>query len=463
MFLKVPGVGEAPAPMHPEMASRGGLLRRLRTLCVLLLPLLLASGLACSKHHDTASDPGKPPVITTAPAAASTVTGRAVSFTVAATGQEVLRYQWFKNGTSILGAMSATYTIYNPRLTDAGNYTVTITNPVSTVTSDPVALTVAAAVSFTSPVGIVVDTAGTAYVSDSDDQTIWKVSPTNLKTLLAGSPGLKGSSDGQGSLARFNTPGSLALDASGNLLVADTGNHTIRRIVLADGTVSTLAGTAGQPGTADGVGALARFNAPNGLAVTGTGAIYVADSQNHTIRLLATDGTVTTFAGTAGHPGQLDGDKAAALFNQPNGLALAPNGTLYVADYGNSCIRAIASSGAVSLLAGQYATHGFTNGTGSGATFYLPVGLTLDTAGNLYVAEAGNHAIRQVTAAGVVTSPAGSGSAGNADSSGSSALFFRPCGVAIMPSGSLLVADTDNQILRVLNPTTQVVTTPTLP
>ncbi len=463
MFLKVPGVGEAPAPMH-SAASRGGFLRRLRTLGVVLLPLLLVTSLACSKHHDTASDPGKPPVITTQPLAVSTVTGRQASFSVAATGQEVLRYQWYKDGTKVLGALGATFTLYNPRVEDAGHYTVTITNPVSTISSDPVTLTVAAAVSFISPTGIVVDGAGTTYLSDMDDHTIWKVSPapTYLKTLLAGSPGLKGSSDGVGNLARFNTPSSLALDASGNLLVADTGNHTIRRIVVASGTVTTLAGTAGQPGTADGVGALARFNAPNGLAVSGTGSIYIADAQNHTIRLLATDATVTTFAGTAGRPGQLDGDKTAALFNQPNGLALGANGTLYVADYGNSCIRAIAPSGAVSLLAGQYTARGFTNGTGNGATFSLPVGLAVDTTGNLYVTEAGNHAIRQVTAAGVVTLLAGSGTAGNTDGSGSSAQFSRPCGVAITPSGSLLVADTDNQILRSLT-TAGVVTTPTLP
>jgi len=473
MFLKVPGVGEAPAPMHPAMASKGGLLRRLRTLCLVLLPLLLVTSVACSKHHDTASDPGKPPAITTAPVAASTVTGRPVTFSVAATGQEVLRYQWLKiqydkdgkeiSRTNILGALGATYTIFNPRVEDAGGYTVTITNPNGTATSTPVLLTVAAAVAFISPAGIVVDAGGNAYVSDMEDHTIWKVSPspTYLKTLLAGSPGLPGSSDGNGTSARFNTPGALALDGSGNLIVADTGNHTIRRIAT-DGTVTTLAGTAGLPGSANGVGALARFNAPNGLAVTGTGSIYIADAQNHTIRLLATDGTVTTFAGTAGKPGQVDGDKAAALFNQPNGLALSPNGTLYVADYGNSCIRAIAPSGAVSLLAGQYATSGFTNGTGVGATFYLPVGLTLDSTGNLYVSEVGNHALRQVTATGVTTSLAGSGTAGNTDSSGSSALFFRPCGVAITPSGNLMVADTGNHILR-SSTLAGVVTTPTLP
>lgn len=461
MFLKVPGVGEAPAPMPPA-ASQGGLQRHLRTLCVALLPLLLVTGLACSSHHDASSDPGKPPVITTAPVAASTVTGRLVSFTVAATGQEQLRYQWYKDGTSILGALGATYTIYSPRVQDAGLYTVTITNPVSTITSVPVALTVAAAVTFISPAGIVVDGAGTTYVSDMDDHTIWKLSSTNVKTLLAGSPGLKGSSDGVGILARFNAPSSLALDASGNLLVADTGNHTIRRVVVADGTVTTLAGAAGQPGAADGVGALARFNAPNGLAVTGTDSIYIADAQNHTIRLLASDGTVTTYAGTAGRPGQLDGDKAAALFNQPNGLALASNGTLYVADYGNSCIRAIAPGGAVSLLAGQYAAHGFTNGTGNAATFYLPVGLAVNTAGNLVVAEAGNHVIRQVSPTGVVTTLAGTGTAGNADGSATVARFFRPCGVAVTPSGGFLVADTDNQILRSIS-AAGAVTTLTLP
>lgn len=460
MFLKVPGPGEAAlAPTRPAAASLGGCLRRLRILGLALLPLLLV--LACSKHKDSASDPGKPPAITTAPVDASTVTGRSVSFTVTATGEITLRYQWNKDGVDILGAIGSTYTIFNPKMQDAGKYAVTVTNPNGKITSSAATLTVAQAVTFSAPVGLATDAAGNTYVSDMDDHTIWKVSATNQKTLLAGASGLPGAVDAKGGAARFNTPGGLALDASGNLLVADTGNHTIRSIAP-DGTVTTLAGTAGQVGSNDGNGALARFNSPFGLAVGSGGAVYIADTQNHTIRLLAPNGDVTTFAGLAGKPGQVDGPKASAQFNQPNGLALASNGILYVADYGNSVIRAISASGAVSLLAGQYAAHGLTDGTGTVAQFYQPMGLSLDASGNLYVADSANHAIRRVTSAGAASVAAGSTALGNVDSTGSSAQFFLPCGVAVNAAGNVVVADTNNHILRSLTPA-GVVTTPVLP
>ncbi|MBI1753883.1 MAG: hypothetical protein HY014_09370 [Acidobacteria bacterium] len=459
MFQKVPGPGEAAiAPMRPATASPGGFLRRLRTLGVALLPLLLV--LACSKHKDSASDPGKPPAITTAPVDASTVTGRPVSFAVTATGEITLRYQWNKDGVDILGAISSTYTIFNPKMQDAGKYAVTVTNPNGKVTSSAATLTVAQAVTFSAPMGLATDAAGNTYVSDMDDHTIWKVSATNQKTLLAGASGQAGAVDAKGGAARFNTPGGLALDASGNLLVADTGNHTIRSIAP-DGTVTTLAGTAGQVGSDDGNGALARFNSPFGLAVGG-GGVYISDTQNHTIRLLAPNGDVTTFAGLAGKPGQVDGPRASAQFNQPNGLALAGNGTLYLADYGNSVIRAISASGAVSLLAGQYAAHGLTDGTGAVAQFYQPLGLSLDASGNLYVADSANHTIRRVTAAGAVSVAAGSATLGNVDSTGSSAQFFLPCGVAVNAAGNVVVADTNNHILRSLT-AAGVVTTPVVP
>jgi len=462
MFLKFPIPGEMASPGRALTAAAGRFMPSLRSLRILLLPILvLAVSVGCSKHTSHSDDPGMPPAITTGPSDASTVTGRQVSFTVAATGAVTLRYQWAKDGTNILGALSSTYTLNNPKVQDSGRYTVTITNPNGTITSAPATLTVVPAVMFNAPVGLAVDAAGNTYVSDMDDHTIWKVSPTNQKALLAGASGLAGSADGKGSLARFDTPGGLALEASGNLLVADTGNHTIRRIAP-DGTVTTVAGAAGQPGSTDGAGTLARFNGPVALAVAGNGSVYVSDSQNHTIRLLATDGTVSTFAGLAGQPGQTDGALNVAQFNQPNGLALSPGGALYVADYGNSSIRLISPGGTVIVLAGLYNNHGYVDGTGTAARFYLPVGLALDASGLLYVADAGNHAIRRVTSTGTVSVFAGSGTSGNADGAGSAGLFFLPCGVAIAPSGNLVVADTNNHILRSITPAA-VVSTYTTP
>lgn len=436
----------------PSLVGAAGSMRaRLLSIAAILI---LSLGVACSGHKsDSASAPGTPPAITTAPASASTVTGRPVTFSVTATGAATLSYQWAKDGQPILGAISADFTLLQPRVEDAGGYTVAITNPNGTVTSGAATLTVAAAVMFPTPVGLAYDPSGNLFVSDMDDHTIWKVDATNHKTLLAGSSGLAGSADGQGTDARFSHPGGLAVDPAGNLLVADTGNHTIRQIAP-DGTVTTLAGAAGLPGTTDGAGAQARFNAPFGLAVDATGGTYIADTQNHSIRYLAADGTVSTYAGKAGAPGLVDGTATAARFNQPNGIALAPNGTLYVADYGNSCIRAIAPGAIVTRLAGQASTYGFADGNGlSAAKFNSPVGIALDASGTLWVADTQNHAIRRIGTDGTVSTPAGTGgTSGNADGTGTAALFQRPCGIALTPSGNLAVADTANHLLRTVTP-----------
>lgn len=430
----------------------------MRTCRFLLVPILLL-GLAggCSKHSSSTSSSA--PAITVQPVNATTVTGREVSLTVTATGQATLTYQWAKDGLDILGAENATLTLYNPSALDSGTYTVTVTNDLGSITSAPTTLTVTPAVTFLAPAGVVADASGDLFVSDMEDQTIWKVDATNHKTLLAGASGLAGATDGQGAAARFNHPGGLALDASGNLVVADTGNDTIRRIAP-DGTVTTLAGSPGLPGSADGVGAQAQFSGPYGIAVDSTsGTIYISDSQNHTIRTLATDGTVATYAGTAGSSGTADGTGANARFNQPDGLALGSDGTLYVADYGNSSIRKIAPGGVVSTVAGLSGTHGYIDGVGTSAEFYWPVGIAVDASGVLWVADTHNHAIRSIgTNSAAITVAGTGGTSGNADGSGTAALFDLPCGIAVTPSGALVVADTGNHLLRVVT-TSGVVTT----
>ena len=452
MFLEFPGPGGRLDPVQSLTGCKHLSMRLLRSSRYFLLPLLLlAFGAGCSHKSDHASDPGTPPAITTAPASATTVAGRQVSFSVLATGAPTLRYQWAKDDVDILGALSATLTIFSPRVQDSGQYTVTITNPDGKAKSSAATLTVTPALQFTAAVSVVSDASGNLLVSDLEDHCIWKVSPAKVVTLLAGTQGIPGSADGQGLAARFRNPGGLALDASGNLLVADTGNHTLRR-VAPDGTVTTLAGSPGVPGTLDAVGTLARFNGPYGLAVDGTGGVYISDSQNHTIRLMATDGTVSTYAGKAGQSGSTDASGGSARFDQPNGLALASNGTLYVADYGNSCLRVIAPSGQVSTLAGLAGTPAYADGTGSAARFNLPVGIALDASGNLWIADTHNHAVRRVTPAGVVTVIAGSGSAGNIDGTGAAALFNQPCGITLLPTGNLLVVDTHNHLLRLLTP-----------
>ena len=178
---------------------------------------------------------------------------------------------------------------------------------------------------------------------------------------LAGNASGLGSADLVGSAARFNYPYGVVIDGSGNVYVADTANHTIRKITSA-GVVTTLAGTAGTSGSTNATGTAATFNQPRGVAVDGSGNIYVADTDNHIIRKITSGGVVTTFAGTAGSPGRTDGSGAAARFNYPNGLAVDVNGDVYVADTLNHTVRRITSDGVVSTLVGQ-AGHGtFTPG-----------------------------------------------------------------------------------------------------
>jgi hypothetical protein len=437
-------------------------MRTLRSFVYLLFPIvLLTLGGGCHQGGADANAVGTPPAITLQPVDTSTVSGRSVTFTITATGAPTLAYQWAKDGVNILGALGSTYTLYNPQPADAGHYAVTVTNDFGTLTSSAAALTVVEAPEFTAAVGIVADASGNLFVSDQADHVIWKVNSTNQVTLLAGMKGIAGSANGQGATAQFRNPGSLAFDPSGNLVVADTGNHTIRRVAM-DGTVTTLAGSPGLPGTTNGQGSSARFNAPYGIAVSSSGTVYIADTQNHTIRLMATDGTVSTYAGTPGVSGQGNGSASTAQFDQPNGLALAADGTLFISDYGNSCIRVISPSAVVSTLAGTAGTVGYTDATGTAALFNQPVGIALDASGNLWVADTHNHAIRRITPAGVVNAKAGSGSLGNADGTGSAALFDYPCGITAIPSGNLVVADTNNHILRNVTPA-GVVTTLTVP
>jgi sugar lactone lactonase YvrE len=451
MFLKFPIPGERFDSMRSLAASKGRFMRLLRVPLSLILPmLLLVLGGGC--HHG--SDPnatGTPPNITLQPVDTSTVTGRPLTFTITATGAPILAYQWSKDGTAILGALGSTFTLFDPQAADAGRYSVKVTNDAGSVTSYAATLTVVPALQFTAPVGLVYDGSGNLYVSDQTDHVVWKVSPAKQVTLLAGTVGIPGSADGLGGAAQFRNPGCLVLDPAGNLLVADTGNHTIRRIAP-DGTVTTLAGAPGLPGAIDAKGTLARFNAPSGLAMDASGGVYIADSQNHTIRFMAVDGTVSTYAGSAGQPGSTDASGTSAQFDQPNGLALAPNGTLYVADYGNSTIRIISPNALVSTLAGTAGSPGYLDGTGGAVQFNLPVDIALDGSGLLWVADTHNHAIRTVAADGTVTVVAGSGSSGNADGTGIAALFNLPCGILLAPGGNLLVADTGNHMVRLVTP-----------
>jgi sugar lactone lactonase YvrE len=270
--------------------------------------------------------------------------------------------------------------------------------------------------------------------------------------ILAGQPGVAGSVAGSGSQAQFRLPNGVASDASGNLYVADTANNAIRKITP-DGVVSTLAGNAASHGSTDGPGGEARFLAPFGLAVDGDDNVYVADTFNNLIRKITPDGVVSTLAGQAGHPGSTDGNGLLARFRNPWGIAVDVQGNLVVADMSNDTIRKITPAGVVSTLAGQPGASGYVDGPGGQARFNAPYSVAVDNAGNIYVSDSANDAIRKITSGGVVSTLAGlPGYAGHTDGSGDNARFWNPQGLAVDEDGNILVADTGNNAIRKITP-----------
>ena len=277
-------------------------------------------------------------------------------------------------------------------------------------------------------------------------------------TTLAGAVGSTGTNDGSGIAARFNTPSGLAVDSVGNMYVTDSGNHTIRK-ATPEGVVTTLAGLAGQTGSANGTGSVARFNTPNCVAADIAGNLYVTEWVNNTVRKVTPGGVVTTLAGTPGLSGSADGTGGAARFTGPNGVAVDSTGNVWVADFFNQTIRKITPGGVVTTLAGLVGSTGTNDGAGTAARFNNPNGAAVDSAGNFYVSDELSHTIRKVTPAGVVTTVAGSaGNLGSVDGAGSSVRFSHPGGLAVDPAGNLFVADWYNSILRRITPDGTVVT-----
>jgi len=288
----------------------------------------------------------------------------------------------------------------------------------------------------------------TVYVADTYNGTIRKITSSGVVTSFAGTARAFGSVDGTGSAARFYYPYGLAADKAGNVYVADTNNHTIRKVTPA-GAVTTLAGAAGVSGSANGTGSAARFNSPYSVAVDGSGNVYVADTLNFTVRKITAGGVVTTLAGVAGSPGSLDGTGSGARFSYLYGIAVDNAGNLYVTDSGNYTVRKITAAGVVTTLAGTRGVAGSVDGTGLSARFDGPFGIAVDSTSNLYVSDHNNQVIRKITPAGVVTTLAGvPGSEGIADGMGSAARFLSPAGIAIASSGTIYVADTYNHEIR---------------
>ncbi len=298
-----------------------------------------------------------------------------------------------------------------------------------------------AAARFYQPTGLAFDAGGNMYVADNQNHRIRKVTPAGVVSTFAGS-GTFGFADGAGTAAQFNSPFDVAVDAAGNVYVADTYNYRIRKITPA-GVVTTLAGNATY-GYADGDGAAAKFNEPRGVVVDPSGNVYVTDENNNRIRKITPTGTVTTFAGST--LGSTDGDVSVALFSSPVGIDIDGNGNLYIVDTGNNRIRKITPAGVVSTLAGS--TKGITDADGSAARFNKPAGVVVDANGNVYVADDDNERIRKITPSGSVSTIAGGYVPGFNDGVGEDAQFSSPTGIAIDGSGHIFVADRQNHSIR---------------
>jgi sugar lactone lactonase YvrE len=336
---------------------------------------------------------------------------------------------------------------------------------------------------------------GALLAVDTSNHAIRKVTLAGDVTTLAGKGSALGSADGTGTAATFNYPRGLAVDGSGKVYVADSGNLTVRQIAPG-GVVTTLAGQAGAYGTLDGTGSAARFGRPYGVAAQTDGTLYVTENQTGLVRVITPQaevstlaqglsspsgvtvalaggslvvtepgndvirgistpgGVVSTVAGMPGVSGATDGSGTAALFGYPLGLAEDATGTIYVADLGNFAIRKIAMPGAVvTTLAGG--SSGFTDGVGAAATFNGPEAVAVDAAGNVYVVEAANHAIRKVTPSGRVITIGGNGKAGSVPGSGQAAAFNFPRGIAVAADGTLYVSDENQRIVKGVDDSTE--------
>ena len=304
---------------------------------------------------------------------------------------------------------------------------------------------------FSDLLGLTIDNTGILYVCGGAPRTIRKIIPAGTNWVVstwAGGPAF-GSSDATGTNATFGRPACVVADYSGNVYVTDTGNSTIRQITSA-AVVSTIAGSA-SANSANGTGPAARFNGPYGVALDVTGNLYVADTENATIRKITSAGVVSTLAGKATFFGSSDGAGSEARFKRPRGVATDAAGNIYIADTENRTIRKITPAGFVSTLAGATNAFNCQDGTNGAAHFSGPTGIAVDSAGTIYVAEPGCHTIRKVVPQGtnwVVTTIAGAGFSGTADGAGTNAQFNSPTSIAVDALTNLFIADRFNRIIR---------------
>lgn len=346
-------------------------------------------------------------------------------------------------------------------LNSSGNSTTNITNVVISCTTNQYTVSTLVNNLFI-PAGVTTDALGNLYLGANVSQ-VDKITPAGVVTTIAGSGSLQGFQDGTANGAnspvRFKETDDVAVDALGNLYVADRTNNTIRKITVTNSiypSVSTYAGpnssvSVNTAGYVDSTSANARFNSPTYLTIDQSGNLYVSDTGNNVIRKIDTNGNVSTLAGS-GRVGSSDGTGTNASFSTPMGITIDASGNLYVADNQNCLIRKITQSGVVSTVAGN-GNCSSADGVGNSASFNKPQALAIDSTGTIYVVDTVQTKIRKITPAGVVVTIAGTGAQGSADGPGSDATFGEfPRGIAVDTVGNVYLSDTGNSKIRKLMP-----------
>lgn len=316
---------------------------------------------------------------------------------------------------------------------------------------------------FNNPIGIASDSAGNIYVADFSNSKIRKIANDTNHTVstIAGSEGAgsgQGYQDGDGTSAKFFGPNGVAVDSSGNVYVADSNNHKIRKISNnANHTVSTIAGST--QGYQDGDGTSAKFNTPNSITVDSLGNVYVADYLNNKIRKIANDAnhTVTTIAGTGGFSGgngYQDGAGSLSMFSRPTSIVSDSIGNMYIADSGNHKIRKITNDASYTVSTVSGTINGYQDGAGNSAQFSYPTGVAIDSSGNIYVADQNNHKIRKIindtnhTVFTIAGFGGYSSGGGYVDGLGNVAKFLYPNGITVDSAGKVYVGDSNNNKIR---------------
>ncbi|MEO7211458.1 NHL repeat-containing protein [Mucilaginibacter sp.] len=395
-------------------------MKKLSTLCNFLIVILIAALSACSKSSDTAVTP---PELVTAPVI------------VDAAGTTALTGGFITSGSAT--AYGVCYSTSHPQPT-LSDLNTSETVAYSSFSSNITALTP----NTTYYLRAYATYAGaTAYGNVIQFSTGADLSGTSGTVSTFAGEVAGGFLDGSGAAALFGNPMGIATDAAGNIYVADSFNSAIRKIGT-DGKVTTIAGN-GNLGLVNGTAEVAQFYSPSALAVDATGNVYVADRGNNAIRKITPAGVVTTFAGN-GEAGYTDGTGSAAYFNTPTGIAVDAAGNVYVADNGNNIIRKITPAGVVTTIAGSR-TVGYANGVGILANFNKPTGIALDATGNIYVTEPLNHAIRKINADMLVTTFTGSPTGGTV----ASAWLGDPNALTIDVSGNFWISDANGRILKI--------------